>query len=96
MANFDARIAHVFQWLGEQDLRFGMEGRILLARLMCKDPSGFLHSAALEQESPGVVTHAFSTPCIAFRVAGSQGVFSFNNTNYSVLLILLNGTNPLH
>ena len=88
----------MFQWLGEQDLRFGMEGRILLARLMCKDPSGFLHSAALEEESPGVVTHAFSTPCIAFRVAGSQGVFSFNNTSYTTvaLLILLNGTNPLH
>ncbi|XP_059483185.1 uncharacterized protein LOC132201215 [Neocloeon triangulifer] len=64
---------HTFlQWLGEQDLRFGMEGRILLARLMCKDPNGVHHSSPTD-DGLGVITHTFSTPCIAFRVAGSQG-----------------------
>ncbi|CAB3370257.1 Hypothetical predicted protein [Cloeon dipterum] len=64
---------HTFlQWLGEQDLRVGMEGRILLARLMCKDPSGLHHSSPTD-DGQGVITHTFSTPCIAFRVAGSQG-----------------------
>ncbi|KAF4525322.1 hypothetical protein B566_EDAN013183, partial [Ephemera danica] len=46
-----------------------MEGRVLLARLMCKDATGL----AATTSHAGVITHAFSTPCVAFRVAGSQG-----------------------
>ncbi|XP_039277875.1 uncharacterized protein LOC120350008 isoform X2 [Nilaparvata lugens] len=50
------------QWLGTQELRLSMEGRLLLVSLMCKDMGDTTaHSSIF-------------TPCVAFRVAGTPSV----------------------
>ncbi|KAJ9586667.1 hypothetical protein L9F63_019742, partial [Diploptera punctata] len=52
------------QWLGEVDLRFSMEGRVMLVHLMCKD----VGSAGNVQDQ------RIFTPCVAFRVAGTPSI----------------------
>ncbi|XP_067217394.1 uncharacterized protein sha isoform X2 [Linepithema humile] len=47
------------QWIGETGLRDAAEGRVVTAKLVCRD-------ASPKSTSPGVFT-----PCVAFRVAGS-------------------------
>uniref|UniRef100_A0A8D9AX16 Shavenoid isoform B-like N-terminal domain-containing protein n=1 Tax=Cacopsylla melanoneura TaxID=428564 RepID=A0A8D9AX16_9HEMI len=46
------------QWMGDTDLRHEMEGRLVLVSLMCKTKE----------------TKISTTPCIAFRVAGSPSI----------------------
>lgn len=48
------------QWIGETGLREAAEGRVVTAKLVCRD-------ASQKSKLPGVFT-----PCVAFRVAGSQ------------------------
>ncbi|XP_026671949.1 uncharacterized protein LOC108628009, partial [Ceratina calcarata] len=47
------------QWIGETGLREAAEGRVVMAKLVCRD-------ASPKSKFPGVFT-----PCVAFRVAGS-------------------------
>ncbi|XP_066249706.1 uncharacterized protein sha [Euwallacea similis] len=48
------------QWVGEQDLRTKMSGRMVLVQLMCRE---------LEEELS--VTQQVFTPCVAFRIVGT-------------------------
>jgi len=48
----------MFQWIGEIGLRDVAEGRVVTAKLVCRDAS--------PKSTSGVFT-----PCVAFRVAGS-------------------------
>ncbi|XP_066584728.1 uncharacterized protein sha [Prorops nasuta] len=47
------------QWIGDTGLRDATEGRVVIAKLVCRD-------ASPESSNPAVFT-----PCVAFRVAGS-------------------------
>lgn len=53
-------ILESLQWIGETGLREAAEGRVVTAKLVCRD-------ASQKSKLPGVFT-----PCVAFRVAGSQ------------------------
>lgn len=55
-----AKILESLQWIGETGLREAAEGRVVTAKLVCRD-------ASQKSKLPGVFT-----PCVAFRVAGSQ------------------------
>ncbi|PSN58012.1 hypothetical protein C0J52_08109 [Blattella germanica] len=52
------------QWLGEVDLRFSMEGRLMLVHLMCKDVGSNRNGQ----------DQTIFTPCVAFRVAGTPTI----------------------
>lgn len=63
-------ILELLQWIGETGLREAAEGRVVTAKLVCRD-------ASQKSKLPGVFT-----PCVAFRVAGSQS----KSSRYSCLL----------
>lgn len=69
-------ILESLQWIGETGLREAAEGRVVTAKLVCRD-------ASQKSKLPGVFT-----PCVAFRVAGSQS----KSSRYSSSL--LNRFNP--
>ena len=49
----------MFQWVGEGISAEAIEGRLVLVRLLCKDAGNDMR--------------ARFSPCVAFRVAGTQG-----------------------
>lgn len=63
----------MFQWIGETGLREAAEGRVVTAKLVCRD-------ASPKSKLPGVFT-----PCVAFRVAGSPS----KSSRYSRLVAIL-------
>ncbi|XP_012272415.1 uncharacterized protein LOC105695453 [Orussus abietinus] len=59
------------QWIGDAGLRDAAEGRVVLARLVCRD-------ASPQPAVPGVFT-----PCVAFRVAGSPSKSNVREVAFS-------------
>ncbi|XP_017758840.1 PREDICTED: uncharacterized protein LOC108549815 [Eufriesea mexicana] len=59
------------QWIGETGLREAAEGRVVTAKLVCRD-------ASPKSKLPGVFT-----PCVAFRVAGSPSKSNVREVMFS-------------
>ncbi|XP_043590041.1 uncharacterized protein LOC122570993 isoform X2 [Bombus pyrosoma] len=59
------------QWIGETGLRAAAEGRVVTAKLVCRD-------ASPKSKLPGVFT-----PCVAFRVAGSPSKSNVREVMFS-------------
>uniref|UniRef100_A0A336LWW9 CSON004347 protein n=1 Tax=Culicoides sonorensis TaxID=179676 RepID=A0A336LWW9_CULSO len=63
------------QWLGESDLRFRMQGRLIIVHLACRDMDSFdLTGPEMQSvnERPSVVHSPNTfTPCVAFRIVGT-------------------------
>ncbi|XP_034184533.2 shavenoid [Osmia lignaria lignaria] len=59
------------QWIGETGLREAAEGRVVTAKLVCRD-------ASPKSKLPGVFT-----PCVAFRVAGSPSKNNVREVTFS-------------
>ncbi|XP_024941412.1 uncharacterized protein LOC107268316 isoform X2 [Cephus cinctus] len=59
------------QWIGDAELRDATEGRVVLARLVCRDAS------------PSTTKPTVFTPCVAFRVAGSPSKNSVREVMFS-------------
>nr|XP_012151319.1 PREDICTED: uncharacterized protein LOC100880665 [Megachile rotundata] len=59
------------QWIGETGLREAAEGRVVTAKLVCRD-------ASPKSKFPGVFT-----PCVAFRVAGSPSKNNVREVTFS-------------
>ncbi|XP_031618279.1 uncharacterized protein LOC116337664 [Contarinia nasturtii] len=60
------------QWLGESDLRFKMQGRLILVSLMCRETIIGIDNDITDRAAMKSVksTQNIFTPCVAFRVAG--------------------------
>ena len=65
----------MLQWVGEGVSAAVIEGRLVLVRLICKDD--------------GDATRALFSPCVAFRVAGTQGELRDASDVVSTLRVLL-------
>ena len=68
LTDYNYFLLKMLQWLGEVDLRFSMEGRLILVHLMCKDVGSGVN---------GQNQNIF-TPCVAFRVAGTPSKWLMN------------------
>lgn len=66
-----------FQWIGEAGLREAAEGRVVTAKLVCRDAS------------PKSTFSGVFTPCVAFRVAGSPSKNStYDKKEITVMLYI--------
>ncbi|CAL7939713.1 unnamed protein product [Xylocopa violacea] len=71
------------QWIGETGLREAAEGRVVTAKLVCRD-------ASPTSKLPGVFT-----PCVAFRVAGSPSKNNVREVMFSSTKQLSQGLSTL-
>jgi len=78
-------VFYLLQWLGEVDLRFSMEGRLMLVHLMCKDVGG---------GGSGQDQNIFN-PCVAFRVAGTPSESSLKHSRYPGIKLFIIFLSPL-
>ncbi|XP_063698253.1 uncharacterized protein LOC134829185 [Culicoides brevitarsis] len=62
------------QWLGEPDLRYRMQGRLIVVHLACRDMDSFDMTGPEDDIAHG---NTF-TPCVAFRIVGTPSKYSMN------------------